>query len=101
MDIIITGKQGEGKTAHAVALVKDLDRVLTIVKPVSDRQTVVRQLHEARANAVIFDDGAVHDLAALNAAIWSVKEYRDQTGLPVTAVYCQQGESINIIKKPN
>lgn len=100
MDIIITGKQGEGKTTQALALTEGLDQVTTITAPVTDRQKVVRQLHEARAKAVVFDDGAVHDLAMLSAAIWAVKEYRDQTGIAVTAVYCQQGEAINIIKKP-
>lgn len=100
MDIIITGKQGEEKTMQALTLTEGLDRVTTITAPVTDRQKVVRQLHEARAKAVIFDDGAVHDLATLTAAIGAAKDYRDQTGITVTAVYCQQGEAINIIKKP-
>lgn len=99
MDIIITGKQGEGKTTQAFALTKGTYPATTITTPVTDRKKVVRQLHEARAQAVVFDDGAVRDLATLTAAIEAATEYRDQTGINLTSVYCLQGEAINILKK--
>lgn len=98
MDIIITGKQGEGKTSKAEALTSGLGRIVTITALTEEPKDLVELLKEVGAKAVIFDE--IPDLNALNKAVQTAQLYRDQTGIKLTAVYCQQGEAINIIKKP-
>ena len=95
MDIIITG---EGKTSKAKALTSGLGRIVTIIELTEEPIEVVEQLKEVGAKGVIFD--GIPDLNTLNKAVQTAQLYRDQTGINLTAVYCQQGEAINIIKKP-
>jgi len=100
MDIIITGKAGDEKARTAIELTHGITPRIGIAEPVTNRQEVVQQLHEARAKSILFFEEAVPDLAALNAALKAVKDYREQTGLAGTAVYCRDGETTNIIQKP-
>lgn len=96
MDIIITGKQGEGKTSKAEAIIDGLGRVVTITALTEEPIEVVERLKEVGAKGVIFDE--IPDLNTLNKAVQTAQLYRDQTGINLTAVYCRQGEIINIIK---
>lgn len=95
MDIIITG---EGKASKAEALTRKLGRIVTINVLTEEPIEVVEQLKEVGAKGVIFDE--IPDLDTLNKAVQTAQLYRDQTGINLTAVYCQQGKTISIIKKP-
>lgn len=96
MDIIITGKQGAGKTTQALNLAKGYGTRLHVFDYKKPLSYVLESLRRRPYELVIFDEVPHREI--LREALGVVHEYRRFSKEPITAIYCIQQETLNVVR---
>jgi hypothetical protein len=94
LDIIISGKQGEGKSTAAEWIIQGSKKTIYVVSRMDDsvKSGTFDILRNNEVEYVLFESSAINDPIALDMAAKLIKEYRAQAG-SVIAIYILQNDS--------